>query len=202
MTVPSFAGIRPLLAPWGALKSQPASDWQGPFPLPDTIAEFYREVGPWGEVFHASVGPVGLSINTGGNPVDVHPLHKLWARQDGYAWSRNPENRLDGWPQHWLVIAQEGALPFIFDRNDGSVLFHSTGMGHWNAPRRFAPDLATALGGVATVANALAELGDEALDETFALKASSREHVTGRLAAFAGSPQQARDMLAAWGWYE
>ena len=198
--MPSFADIRPLLAPWGALKPQPASDWQGPFPLQPVIVELYREVGPWGEVFHESVGPVGLTINTGGNPVDVHPLHKLWARQDGYAWSRNPGNKLEGWPEHWLVIAQEGALPFIFDRNNGEVLFHHTGMGHWNAPRLFAPDLATALGAIATVANALAELGDDALDDSFALKASSQEYIRNRLADFTGSLEQARDMLTAWEW--
>ncbi|MCR6477371.1 hypothetical protein NU688_14515 [Variovorax sp. ZS18.2.2] len=200
--MPSFDQIRPLLAPWGALKPQPASDWNGPFALPEAIAEFYREVGPWGDLHDASDSPDGLSINTGGNPVSVPPLHKLWARQDGYAWSRNPANRLDGWPEHWLVIAQEGGLPFVFDRNDGSVLFHFTGMRHWNAPRRFAPDLATALGAIATVANALAKLGDDALDETFELKASSKVYVAEQLAAFTGSAEQAREMLAAWEWYE
>jgi hypothetical protein len=200
--MPSFADIRPLLAPWGTLKPQPATDWTGPFALPEAIADFYAEVGPWGEVYNPAYGPSGLTINTGGNPVEVCPLQRLWARQDGYAWSRNPDNTLSGWPEHWLVIAQEGSLPFIFDRESGEVLFHFTGMGHWKAPRRFAPDLATALGGIATVANALAELGDDALDDSFALKASGREHVTGRLTAFTGSSQQARDMLTAWEWHK
>lgn len=194
----SFDRIRPLLAPWGSLKPQPAADWEGPFPLPAIIAEFYSEVGPWGDVYNQAYGPVGLTINTGGNPVEVHPLHKLWARQDGYAWSRNPENKLEDWPEHWLVIAQEGALPFIFDRNDGSVLFHYTGMGHWNAPQRFAPDLATALGAIATVANALAELGDDAVDETLAIKDTSQTYVLGQVAAFTGDPEQARHMLEVW----
>jgi hypothetical protein len=182
--MPSFDQIRPLLAPWGALKPQPASDWEGPFALPEVIADLYREVGPWGDFHGTSTSPDGLSIDTGGNPVSVPPLRRLWAQQDGYAWSRNPGNRLDGWPEHWLVIAQEGGLPFIFDRNDGSMLFHSTGMGHWNAPRRLAADWATALGAIATVANALAELVDDALDESFELKASSRgacHRATGRV---------------------
>lgn len=196
--MPSFADIRPLLAPWGKLKPQPPSDWAGPYPLPEIIADFYREVGPWGDVYYESVGPVGLTIAAGGNPVEVHPLRKLWARQDGYAWSRNPENTLEGWPAHWLVIAHEGSLPFIFDRNDGSVLFHYTGMGHWNSPRRFAPDLPTALGAIATYANALAELGDDARDETYALKPSSDDYIEEKLAAFVGSAEQARDMLMAW----
>ena len=43
---------------------------------------------------------------------------------------------------------------------------------------------------------------DDALDETFELKASSKVYVTEQLAAFAGSMEQAREMLAAWEWYE
>lgn len=55
---------------------------------------------------------MGLTINAGGNPVSVPPLHKLWAQQDGYAWSRNHDNPIPGWPAHWLVVAQEGANPW------------------------------------------------------------------------------------------
>lgn len=197
----SFDRLRPLLAPWGHLKAQPASDWQGPFPLPAVVEAFYLEVGPWGETWHASVGPVGLSINAGGNPVDVPPLHKLWARQDGYAWSRDPDHPVPGWPDHWLVIAQEGANPFILDRNDGSVWFDMAGRGHFNDPSRFADDLPTALGAIATVANALAALGDGALDETFELKPESRAQVARELAAFTGSDATAQGMLEAWQWY-
>jgi len=199
--VAPFDRLRPLLAPWGHLQPEPASDWQGPFPLPAIVEAFYREVGPWGETWHASVGPVGLAINAGGNPVDVPPLHKLWARQDGYAWSRNPDNPIKGWPAHWLVIAQEGANPFILDRNDGSVWFDMAGRGNFNDPNRFADDLPTALGAIATVANALAALGDDALDDTYELKASSRAQVAHVLAAFTGSEATAQGMLQAWRWY-
>ncbi len=197
----SFDRLRPLLAPWGRLQPQPASDWQGPFALPAIVEAFYREVGPWGETWHASVGPVGLTINAGGNPVDVPPLHKLWARQDGYAWSRNPDNPIAGWPAHWLVVAQEGANPFILDRNDGSVWFDLAGGGNYDDPSRFADDLPTALGAIATVANALAALGDDALDDTYELKPESRVQVSRALAAFTGSAASAEDMLKAWRWY-
>lgn len=196
-----WPALRERLAPWGALKSQPASDWQGPDPLPQAVADFYREVGPWGETYHASVGPVGLTIATGGNPVEVPPLHKLWARQDGFAWSRSPAQPLPQWPAQWLVIALEGSNPFVLDRDSGAVLFHFSGCGHWREPRTFAPDLAMALGGIATVANALSELGDAALDEDFNLKDSSRAFVQHALAEFVGDSGQAQAMLTAWQWY-
>lgn len=196
-----WAALRTCLAPWGALKSQAASDWRGPDPLPPVLADFYREVGPWGETFHAAVGPVGLTIATGGNPVEVPPLHKLWARQGGFAWSRSPAEPLPDWPAQWLVIALEGSNPFVLDRDSGAVLFHFSGCGHWREPRAFAPDLATALGGIATVANALDALGDAALDDDFNLKDSSRDSVLRALAEFTGDGAQARAMLMAWQWY-
>ena len=200
--MPHFSDIRPLLAPWGKLQPQSPNDWKGPYPLPEMIITFYQEIGPWGDIYYESVGPVGLTINVGGNPVEIPPLHKLWAQQDGYAWSRNPENKLNDWPTHWLVIAREGSLPFIFDRNDGSIFFHYTGMGNWNSPHYFAPDLPTALGAIATHANALVQLGEDALDETYALKSSSTDYIEEKLATFLGSKQQARDMLIAWERYD
>ena len=193
-----------LLAPWGALRPQLPSDWEGPpDALPNEVAAFYRDVGPWGEVVYENVGPVGLTINKGGNPVVVPPLHKLWWRQAGFAWSRSPEVPLPGWRSNWLVIAKEEANPFIFDRDDGRVLFAFAGMGKagWQ-PRTFAEDLASALGGIATVANALAALGDDAFDEEFNLKPDSRDYAHSRLTDFLGSAAGASEMLAVWEWYE
>jgi hypothetical protein len=144
-----------------------------------------------------------LTINKGGNPVCVPPLHKLWALQDGYAWSRHPDHPLPGWRANWLVIATEGADPFLFDRDDRRILVASAGMGKagWQ-PRVFADDLESALGGIATVANALAALGDEAFDDDFNLKPESRDHVCTRLTQFLGSTEMMSRMLSAWRWYE
>jgi len=84
----SFDRIRPLLAPWGSLKPQSAADWDNPFALPAVIAEFYQEIGPWGDVYNAAYGPVGLAITIGGNPIEVPTLRELWSRQDGSALLR------------------------------------------------------------------------------------------------------------------
>jgi hypothetical protein len=144
-----------------------------------------------------------LTINAGGNPVCVPPLHKLQALQDGYAWSRNPDGPLPGWRTNWLVIATMGADPVLFDCDDARILVASAGTGKagWQ-PRVFADDLESALGGIATVANALAALGDEAFDDDFNLKPESRDHVRMRLTRFLGSADMMSRMLAAWKWYE
>ena len=196
----SMQSLVELLAPWGALRSQPLADWRGPpHALPDMVAAFYRDVGPWGAVVHERVGPVGLTISKGGNPVVVPPLSGLWGLQAGYAWSRDPDVPLPGWRPNWLVIATDGANPFMFDRDDGRIHFAFAGRGAagWQ-PRLFAHDLVSGLGAIATVANSLAELGDDARDDDFDLRPESREYVRGRLAGFLGSADRASLALESW----
>ena len=79
------------------------------------------------------------------------------------------------------------------------VLFAFAGSGKagWQ-PRVLARDLAGALGGIATVANALAALENNGRDEDFNLKAESRRHVHRQLASFLGSADEASRMLAVW----
>ncbi|BBB63893.1 hypothetical protein UNDKW_5620 [Undibacterium sp. KW1] len=60
--------MRDLLSPWGELRPQAASDWQGEVALPVIVASLYEQIGPWGEIVHEKVGPTGLSLNAGGKP--------------------------------------------------------------------------------------------------------------------------------------
>jgi hypothetical protein len=196
----TFSSIRRLLEPWGELKPQPVADWCGDISLPALIARLYSELGPWGKVHHESVGPIGLSISAGGNPVNVPPLHKLWNAQNGYRFNGSPSKPLPGWQDHWLVVAQEGANPFIFDCHSEKVLFDMAGTGKWQ-PQEFANDLPTALGAIATVANELNALEDDAYDNTYELKATARTHIIKCLADFVGTESQALHMLNIWRWY-
>ncbi|NUO78106.1 MAG: hypothetical protein HOQ32_19120 [Lysobacter sp.] len=196
-----YASIRPLLAPWGELRAQPASDWQGEFALPQALLDFYSEVGPWGGVHHAAVGPVGLDLPCGGNPVSIPPLRHLWSRQAGYRWHGLSGERLPGWKDAWLVVAMEGSHPFIYELDSGRVLFDLAG-GAWD-PRPIADDLATAFGALATVAQAYAALGEQALDEDCALRPQACARVRDALAEFLGQGRAAADaLLQAWRWYE
>lgn len=197
----SYASIRPLLEPWGELRAQPASDWQGGFALPQDLLDFYREIGPWGGVHHAQVGPVGLELACGGNPVSIPPLRQLWSRQAGYRWHGLSGERLPGWRDEWLVIAHEGSHPFIYELDSGRVCFDLAG-GDWN-PRPIAEDAATALGALATVANRYAALGEDAVDADGGLRQQARERVRDALAAFLDADAARADaLLSAWRWYE
>lgn len=197
----SYTALRPLLAPWGELRPQPASDWQGPMPLPATLADFYAQVGPWGETYHAPVGPTGVSLDIGGNPVDIPPLHKLWQRQAGYRWNAVSGERIADWSEQWLVVADQGADPFILDVASGEVWFAFHGAGAWQ-PRPLAASLESAFGGLATIANAMAELGDDAFDETDALLPTARAAVAAALASYLGGAAQASHFLDALEWYQ
>jgi hypothetical protein len=196
----SYASLRHLLAPWGELRSQPESDWAGDFQLPESVVKFYEEVGPWGETHFETVGPAGLSVNAGGNPVCIPPLHKLWSLQAGYRWNANTNEKLAEWNDEWLLIAESGGDPFILDSRNGQVSFALHGAGVWKT-RPIATTLETAFGSVATVANAMAELGETAFDETFELTPNARREVERSLASYVGSEVQAKQLLAAWQWY-
>lgn len=185
-----FASIRYLLAPWGDLRPQTANEWTGDFPLPPVVKAFYE-----------NIGPEDLSIPTGGNPVDVPSLSKLWERQAGYRWHGKTGERLSDWHDEWLVIAAEGGNPFILDVNNNEILFDMVGSGRW-APKHFASDLPTALGALGLIAVTLKKLGDDAWDETFELRENAREKVQVDLAKLIGSLESAKALLHAYHWFE
>lgn len=59
--------IRQLLLPWGELRPQDRSQWQGkPHALPQEIADFYAQIGAWGEIIYESIGPIGIGLCVGG----------------------------------------------------------------------------------------------------------------------------------------
>ena len=122
--------LRRLLAPWGTLQPQPASDWRGEFPLPGVVAEFYENVGPWGRVVHAGHGPNGLCLDAS-MLVDIPPLRNLWHRQSGFRWNGNTLERSRDWKADWLLVADADADPFILDMPSGRILFARHGAGGW-----------------------------------------------------------------------
>ncbi len=188
--------VKALLEPFGALRPQAATEWKGADPLPEAVATFYREVGPWGETHHENVGPVGCTLTVGGNPVRIPPLHKLERLQAGYAWSKDPLDRLQGWDDDWLVIAEQGGDPFILEKSTGAILFAFHGAGSWT-PRVFARDLMTAIGSLATVAAAYLALDDtDFIDDE--PTASAVAKIRDRLMAFVGDRERVETMLSAW----
>ena len=140
-----------------------------------------------------------MSLSTGGNPVNIPALKDLWSHQACYRWHGHTGERLPNWPDHWLVIATEGSNPFILDMQDGQVYFALA--GGKPRPTLFAPDLLTAIGALATVANSMRELGDQAFDDTFELLSSARLQVLADLDQFLAGTWDGEQLLAAWRWY-
>ena len=192
----NYALLKPLLSPFGELRSQAASDWSGNTVLHPDVARFYEEVGPWGDVYHENVGPVGLTLVVGGNPVCIPPLYKLFNLQTGYAWLHNPEEKLPGWNENWLVIAEQGGDPFILDLSCGQVLFAFHGAGSWQ-PKFFAENLFQAFGALATVAATFISLDDNAFVDCELTKAALSV-IENQLSDFLGSKIKAENMLKVW----
>ena len=199
--MPSAAHLQELLAPWGELRPQPRSQWTHDIPLPDALASFYEQIGPRGETIYESAGPVGLTLSAGGNPVCIPPLHRLLDLQAGYAWQSTPDERYSDWPASWWVIAEQGGDPFIFDASTGQVTFAFHGAGRWT-PKPFAPDLCTAVGALATVANAHEALLESGQNLDDGLTPECRAQIIAALARFVGSEAETVRMLAAWEYYE
>jgi hypothetical protein len=195
----SFDLIRPLLEPWGMLKSQDASEWNGEISLPQIVYDYYRELGPWGGTDDKNPGVMGLIISCGGNPVSLPPLQHLWSRQACYRWHGHTGARLRDWKDEWLLIATEGSNPFVLDMESGTVHFALAG----GPPEfeLFAPNLPTAVGAIGTVGKAYKNL-DESYFDDFQLIASGKRRVIEELDRFLEGDFDAEKLIAAWRWYE
>lgn len=192
--------LKKMLAPWGELKPQMLSDWEGDFPLPVTLEEFYRDVGPWGQIFSENIGPVGCSIEGFGEPVSIPPLHKLWELQSGYRWHGNTGERLDDWKDEWIVIAESCADPIVLDCVTGEVLFGFHGGGVWDL-KVIASNIAVAFGALSTIGEVLVNAGDDGYDsEECDYTQETKDKVLENLENFLHSKLKANEFLRAFEW--
>jgi hypothetical protein len=125
-----------LLSQHGTCRPQPAGDWTGDFPLPSELLAFYHDIGP-----------EDISIDTGANPIFFPSLAKLADHQIGYRSNGLTGERIEDWNPEWIVVADEGADPYIFHR--GRILFAYHGEGEWNFREKF-PDLVSMTCSLAT----------------------------------------------------
>ncbi len=182
----STSQARALLAQHGALESQPATDWRGDFALPAPLEVYYREIGPLGDFINDKVGHSGVSIPTVGNPFDLPPLARLWDLQAGYRWHGVTKQRLEDWDDDWLVIADQGADPFIFHRQTGEILFAQHGGGAWN-PSAIFTDVVTMTACLATVGSVHNEAEDDLWTEDESVNPRFRAILETKLTAILGS---------------
>lgn len=106
--------------------SQSAELWQGDFPLPEAVANYY-----------ADLGASDVSIENYGNPIFLPSLARLWEYQIGYRYDGLTGERIEDWDDDWLVIADEGADPFVYSRSSNKVLHALHGQGKWQLSELF-----------------------------------------------------------------
>ena len=198
MTGPQISpqAVREVLAPFGALRPQPASDWAGEVELHPSLARFYEEVGLYGE--DRPHGPGGLTIPTTGNPFELVPLTRLWGLQAGYRWHGRSGERLADWRDEWLVVADQGGDPFILDRTTGAILHAHHGEGAWKPEPAFAGVLVMALV-LGTIGAVHEEGGGDIYDEGYEVRPAWRALLRARLAPVLGGTE-ADTTASRFGW--
>ncbi|HAP24180.1 MAG TPA: hypothetical protein DCR74_00670 [Achromobacter sp.] len=188
----SFESIRTQFARFGELRPQPRDAWQGELALPQVLADFYEQVGPWGATYHQNVGPVGITLSE--TNISFPPLHKLWDRQAGYRWDASNGERVAEWQDNWLVIADQNADPFILDTGSGEILYAMHGTGAWDADV-VAPDLPTFAAAMAAVGVVCLEADEDLRNDDWEIRPEHRARALQALTTVLGDPVEAECFL-------
>lgn len=197
----SIEQARAALAPHGALASQTAAEhWRGDIPLPPVIATFYEQIGPLGEWINERVGHAGLEVPNVGNPFSIPPLARLWQLQAGYRWHGITGERIADWPDHWLVVADQGADPFIFDLRTGAIQFARHGAGTWQDDEPIFADIFQMAACLGTIGQFVDEAGDELLLDDDSVDPAQRARLVERLAPLLGDAAKAEALVDDFGW--
>jgi len=108
------------------LEPQESSGQEIAVALPNSILDLYR-----------IVGPNKLTIPAYGNDFYLPSLSELEDYQIGYAIDGRTHEEIPDWPHNWIVIADQGADPFICDTDTGKILYAQHGVGIWEAEEVF-----------------------------------------------------------------
>lgn len=196
----SIEQARAALAPHGAPAPQSAAEhWRAEIPLPAAIETFYAQVGPLGEWINDRVGHAGLTVPTAGNPFSIPTLARLWELQGGYRWHGITGERIAEWPDHWLVVADQGADPFIFDLNTGAIQFARHGEGAWKDDAPIFADILEMAACLGTIGQVWDEAGEDIFMEDCSVNPVHRARLIERLAPLIGA-SEAGDIAELFDW--
>ena len=186
---PASASIRQrLLALGEPCAAQPAADWQGDIALPAELERFYREVGP-----------LDCTLESAGNPFFLPSLARLWQRQAGYRWHGISGERLSGWQDDWLVVADQGADPFILETGSGRILFDLHGGRGWDPAPCF-DDLWQMAASLVCFGEVWSGAGEDILLDDCSVAPRYRQQLVDELQPILGSRQRAEDLADEFGW--
>ena len=91
--------------------AQSAADWRAISPA--------RRAG----AFLPRGRPLDCTLESAGNPFFLPSWPASGSAQAGYRWHGISGERLSGWQDDWLVVADQGADPFILETGSGRILF-------------------------------------------------------------------------------
>lgn len=168
--------------------SQSAGLWRGDFPLPAAVADYYDDLG-------AS----DVSIENYGNPIFLPSLARLWEHQIGYRYHGLTGERIEDWDDDWLVIADQGADPFIYSRGSGKILYAFHGEGEWEPSELFS-DLPAMVTSFAIMGEIVARAGEDFTNDNSRI--SERFIITAKekLSRVFNSQIEAEAVLGIFGW--
>jgi hypothetical protein len=169
-------------------RPQPSGDWQGEFPLPDPVAEYFAELGP-----------VDAWIPGYGNPYFLPSLAGLWGFQAGYRYHPDTHRPFSDWDDDWLVVADEGGDPFIFSRASFAVLHAYHGSGVWE-PAVLFNDLAEMVTSVAIIGDIVQSAGQLLTDDDSIILPHHQDDARKRIGDYLHSMERADILLQRLGW--
>ena len=168
---------------------QRISDWKGSVPLPEEIQQYYEVLGP-----------LDVTINGYGNPYHLPRLSKLWDYQKGYRYDTDTLELLPGWDEDWLVIADEGADPFIYSLETGLITVAQHGQGSWE-PEDIFDSIEHMVTTFAILGSIVERAGCDGLtDENCNLLERWKSEAARQLATHLGSKRDADSILCLLGW--
>ena len=174
--------------PDAQLVPQSADLWRGDFLLPDAVAEYYREFGAF-----------DVTIDSYGDSFFLPSLARLWEQQIGYRFDGLTNERLEDWNDDWLVIADQGADPFIYSRESGKILFDRHGQGEWDPGELFS-DLPVMVTSLAILGETVVDAGEDFTDEDCHINERFIKAAKEKLSRVLNSEIEAETILATFGW--
>lgn len=186
MVTPAYT--QRLLRKHGTCKPQKPAAWKGSIALPEPLRVYYLEVGP-----------VNITIENQPHPFFLPRLSQLWKLQEGYRWNASTGEDDPDWDPSWIVVATQGADPFVFRQNDGRILWGEHGAGDWDLHWLF-PDILSMAVSLAVLGKIAQDADGELFDESYTVRTAVQKRTELELKPILGSAKQARLVLQCVGW--
>ncbi|TPN86897.1 SMI1/KNR4 family protein [Aquimarina algicola] len=153
--ISEFLAIDPLSKPKNNLQDVERLEKEFNQKLPEELNEYIQ--------YHALQSD--FYFDTVGNPMRLYGINNLKKLQEGYNYNPIEQKAIDGWPEHYFMLADEGADPVIIDLNSGKMkiqkLMH--GAGSWEYGEIIADNIAQFLLCSSALHHALTGFEEEAI---------------------------------------